>query len=95
MCRGAKIKPNRLNPCNGLCLSAIHDKAFDHGLITLTDDFKIVISEKLKRRDEVFVKEVLLRLDGKQIELPERFAPDIEFIARHRAEEFIDNRIVA
>lgn len=88
----SKDKPNRLNPSNGLCLSAIHDKAFDQGLITLTDDFKIVISEELKRRDEVFVKEVLLRLDGKQIELPERFAPQSSFITWHRKELFIDNR---
>ncbi len=51
-------KQNRLNPSNGLCLSAIHDRAFDKGLITLTDDFKIVISEELKLCDEVFVREV-------------------------------------
>lgn len=88
----SKDKPNRLNPSNGLCLSAIHDKAFDQGLITLTDDFEIVISEELKRRDDVFVKEVLLRLDGKQIELPERFAPQSSFITWHRNELFIDNR---
>ncbi|MFM9913340.1 MAG: HNH endonuclease [Methylophilaceae bacterium] len=88
----SKDKENRLNPSNGLCLSAIHDKAFDKGLITLTDDFKIVISEELKRREEAFVKDVLLPLDGKQIELPERFAPQTAFIAWHRNELFMDNR---
>ncbi len=30
----------RLNPRNGLCLSAIHDAAFDKGLITFNDDFQ-------------------------------------------------------
>lgn len=88
----SKDKPNRLNPSNGLCLSAIHDKAFDKGLITLTDDFKIVISEELKRRDEAFVKDVFLPLGGKQIELPERFAPQPAFITWHRNELFMDNR---
>lgn len=88
----SKDKANRLNPSNGLCLSAIHDRAFDKGLVTLTDDFKIVVSEELKRNKEAFVKEVLQPLDGKQMELPERFAPKLEFIAWHRTVHFIDNR---
>lgn len=29
----SKDKTNRLNPSNGLCLSAIHDRAFDQGFI--------------------------------------------------------------
>ncbi|MHB9021182.1 MAG: DNA (cytosine-5-)-methyltransferase [Halothiobacillus sp.] len=88
----SKDKANRLNPSNGLCLSAIHDKAFDKGLITLTDDFKIVVSEELKRKSEPFVIEVLLPLNGRTIESPERFAPQAEFIAWHRSELFVDNR---
>lgn len=88
----SKDKANRLNPSNGLCLSAIHDRAFDKGLITLTDDFKIVVSEELKRKNETFVVEVLLPLSGRTIEPPERFAPQAEFIAWHRNELFVDNR---
>lgn len=89
----SKDKANRLNPCNGLCLSAIHDRAFDKGLITLSDDFRIVVSEELKRRDEIFVKEVLLPLNGKTIELPERFMPSVEFISHHRENLFLDNQM--
>ena len=85
-------KANRLNPSNGLCLSAIHDRAFDKGLIALGDDFRIMVSDDLKRRDDRFVKEVLLPLDGQMIDLPERFAPQPEFIAWHRHQIFIDNR---
>ena len=88
----SKDKANRLNPSNGLCLSAIHDRAFDKGLITLTDDFKIVVSEELRRRDEPFIKDVLVPLNGKLIELPERFMPSVEFLSRHRADLFVDNR---
>lgn len=88
----SKDKANRLNPSNGLCLSAIHDRAFDKGLVTLTDDFKIVVSEELMRNKETFVVEVLQPLDGTRIELPERFAPQLEFIAWHRRVHFIDNR---
>jgi hypothetical protein len=87
----SKDKANRLNPRNGLCLSAIHDKAFDKGLIALTDDLTIIVSRELKQREETFIKEVLLPLDGRAIELPERFLPSLEFVSRHRAEEFVDN----
>jgi hypothetical protein len=88
----SKDKANRLNPSNGLCLSAIHDRAFDKGLITLTDDFKVVVSKELKRKKEPFIIEVLLPLDGRTIEPPERFAPQMEFIAWHRKELFLDNK---
>lgn len=86
----SKDKANRLNPSNGLCLSAIHDRAFDKGLITLSDDFRIVLSNELRKCDESFVKQVLLPLEGRQIEMPERFLPDLAFIARHRVEVFVD-----
>lgn len=88
----SKDKANRLNPSNGLCLSAIHDRAFDQGLITLTDDFKIIVSAELMKRNEPFITEVLLPLNGRTIEPPERFAPQAEFIVWHRNELFVDNR---
>ncbi len=85
-------KANRLNPSNGLCLSAIHDRAFDKGLITLADDFTIIVSDALKKSDDEFVKDVLLPLDGRTIEQPERFAPQQTFVAWHRQTLFVDNR---
>lgn len=88
----SKDKANRLNPSNGLCLSAIHDCAFDKGLITLTDDFKIVVSKELKRKKEPFITDVLLPLEGRMIEPPERFAPQPEFVAWHRNKLFVDNQ---
>jgi len=38
----------RLNPQNGLCLSRLHDAAFDNGLITFDDDYRLVVSRDLK-----------------------------------------------
>lgn len=87
----SKDKTNRLNPSNGLCLSALHDKAFDQGLISLTDDFKVIVSGSLKRRDDVFIKEVFIPLEGRQICLPERFLPSVEFVSRHRSESTVNN----
>lgn len=83
-------KANRLNPSNGLCLSAIHDKAFDRGLITFSDDYAVILSEQLKRNDDAFVAQIFLPLEGRRIELPEKFIPSIEFLAQHRGEIFID-----
>lgn len=88
----SKDKANRLNPSNGLCLSAIHDRAFDQGLITLSDEWRIVLSKELRRRDEPFVRSVLKPLEGRAIEIPERFLPDLAFLQHHRAEIFLDNR---
>ena len=88
----SKDKANRLNPSNGLCLSAIHDKAFDKGLIALSDDFRVLVSTELKRSENLFIQTVILPLDGRSIELPERFLPDANFVARHRLEEFADSK---
>ena len=41
---------NRLNPQNGLCLSALHDRAYDQGLMTvLPDDFTNQKHRKARR----------------------------------------------
>ena len=77
-------KANRLNPSNGLCLSAIHDKAFDQYLFTLSDDHRVVLSHSLKQTTDTFLREVFWAVEDKSIELPERFAPEPAFIARHR-----------
>lgn len=84
----SKDKANRLNPSNGLCLSAIHDRAFDKGLITLTDDLRIVLSGALRNSADQFAIEVFSCLDGEKIQMPERFVPNLDFISRHRNEIF-------
>lgn len=87
----SRDKKNRLNPSNGLCLSAIHDRAFDGGLISLTDNCNILVSRDLHSSKDQFIQTVLVPLHGKQIEQPERFAPAMEFIVRHRNELFLDS----
>lgn len=77
-------KTNRLNPSNGLCLSAIHDKAFDSHLFSLTDDHRVVLSKRLERTKDVFLREVFWPTQDRQITLPERFRPDRAFVRKHR-----------
>ena len=75
---------NRLNPQNGLCLSALHDKAYDQGLITVMPDFTVRVAPALKaQREGNFMADALLRFDGLAIRLPERFCPAPEFLAFH------------
>lgn len=84
-------KANRLNPSNGLCLSALHDRAFDKGLITLDDDYRVVLSEEIMKTDNAHLKAVFMPLQGESIELPERFLPSVEFLSWHRNHWFQDN----
>ena len=51
-----------------------------------------MLSETLRKRDDPFIEMALRPLDGRVIEPPERFEPDLAFIQRHRAEIFLDNR---
>lgn len=81
----SKYENNRLNPMNGLGLNALHDKAFDKGLITIVaDNYTIKISTKLqyKSRDAA-LQEHFFKYDGKKINLPKKFLPSIEFLQIH------------
>ncbi len=74
----------RLHPGNGLCLSVIHDKAFDSHLFSLTDDYRVMLSKQLKRARDDFLCQIFLPIDGLPITLPERFRPETVFLRRHR-----------
>lgn len=79
---------NRLNPKNGLCLSAIHDKAFDLGILTVTEDFRVLVSKKYHSPNDQFFISSLTSFDGKHLSLPDKYAPDADFLAYHREEIF-------
>lgn len=77
-------KLNRVNPKNGLCLSVLHDKAFDSGLITINDDMTVQISKTHLGKNDPFFLESIESYAGKPIRLPEKFSPDKKFLAYHR-----------
>lgn len=84
-------KHNRLNPHNGLCLSTLYDRAFDLGLITFSDDFRLLVSPGLREQaNNDYVKESFLRREGQQMSLPNKFSPDVSFMAWHRQNCFIN-----
>jgi putative restriction endonuclease len=85
----SKDKANQVNPRNGLCLNAIHDRAFDRGLLTITPDFKIKISKSIKRNDiDGALQDFLFRYDGAEIKTPTRFLPEANFLKYHNKSIF-------
>lgn len=86
----SKDPANRLNPRNGLCLSALHDKAFDRGLITVLPDMTIVVSRELQSMaGNPHVRRTLLELNGTTIRMADKFRPLPEYLRRHNEEVFI------
>lgn len=80
---------NRLNPRNGVAINALHDKAFESGLITITPDFKIKISSILKKQSKSeIIQDYFLKYENKDIIPPSRFLPDAEFLKYHNNERF-------
>ncbi len=80
---------NRLNPRNGLCLNSLHDRAFDRGLLTITTDYRVIVSKKLKVLGDDASSVFLLRYDNVQIKLPDRFIPDTTFLIYHNENIFL------
>jgi putative restriction endonuclease len=84
----------RLDPQNGLCLSALHDAAFDGGLITLDERFRLVLSKHLKSYlPQPALKQNFVAYEGKAIRLPEKLAePAQDLLEYHRTTLFVDAR---
>lgn len=81
----ADDKDNRMNPSNGLCLSATYDAAFDKHLITFDDSYRMVLSKTLRDYCTAEVhRDYFLNFEGKMISMPSRFAPDIELLHKHQ-----------
>ena len=81
---------HRLNPKNGLCLARTHDVAFDRGLITFDENYKLVLSRHL----EEFLPEQTLEYNfvaysGKQLCFPEKLHPESLFLQFHRENIFL------
>lgn len=83
---------NRTNPRNGLCLNAIHDRAFDCGLLTVTPDFRVKVSPKIRRHSgDVAARNLLLRFDHASISRPRRFAPSADSLKYHNERIFLSS----
>jgi hypothetical protein len=75
----------RADPTNGLCLNALYDRAFDRGLITFDEDFRMVVSSVLKKdKSPEFQLVNFVKMEGSKLLLPHRFCPDTTALDKHR-----------
>lgn len=83
------IKPHALcginSLDNGIALCPNLHRAFDSGLFCLSDDYHVIVKEKLVEADSAYS---LKKLDGKKIRLPreERYWPGREWVRWQRGE---------
>lgn len=79
----------RADPRNGLALCSIHDRAFDRGLLALTDSYSVLTSRRAKSKSSGRLHQIaLLDIEGQPILLPKRFLPDPSALAYHREHVF-------
>lgn len=80
----SKNEEERLNPENGICLSALYDKTYDKGLISINEKYQIIISDKLKRKKEAdYYGKYFAPIENQSLILPQRYFPKKEFIQYH------------
>ena len=81
---------HRIKPQNGLCLNNLFDRAFDCGLITFNDEFRMVLSRKLiNSKDDVAVAHFFMPYAGARLRPPSKFQPAREFLEIHRNSCFL------
>ncbi|MFT6908397.1 MAG: putative restriction endonuclease [Oleiphilaceae bacterium] len=78
-------KTIRLDPANGLCLSATYDAAFDKHLISLDEDYRIIISKNINDfYTSNSVNEYFIKKKGVKINLPNSYLPKKSYLEIHR-----------
>ncbi|MDZ4859317.1 MAG: HNH endonuclease [Candidatus Hydrogenedentes bacterium] len=76
----------RADPSNGICLNALHDRAFDRGLISFDESLRLIVSSKIITTDECDLhRSQLAEQSGRPLRLPERFQPDKSALKYHRS----------
>lgn len=74
----------RLNPENGICLSALYDRAYDKGLIGITENYQIILSSELKTKEKKeYYPSNFGSLCGIALQLPQKYLPKKEFLQFH------------
>jgi putative restriction endonuclease len=78
----------RTDPSNGLCLCALHDRAFDCGLLCVSQSMTVTVAKALRNSQSETVRSVLLASDRRTIRMPTRFAPGKDYLQWHCEQVF-------
>lgn len=74
----------RLNERNGLCLCAIHDKAFDRGLISISPDYRVHISNHIEAHIQIAsVRQYFAAYHEQAITPPRLYPPHPDYLSHH------------
>ena len=83
-------KIERLNPCNGICLSAFYDRAFDQGLIGFDSNYRTILSTYIKENDgKDYYERYFKPISGRQLTMPSMYKPDAKFLEWHMDSIFL------
>ena len=74
---------NQGETTNGLLLSLILHKCFDTGLISVDDNYKVVLSDNIEDKE---LKEYLYQFRNKKIYIPvdKKYRPNKDLLKKHR-----------
>jgi hypothetical protein len=73
----------RLDPSNGICLSALVDRAFENGYLIIDDDLTIRI-DKDRIGEDLNLHNHLVPYEGQKINVPSDNPPKVEYLQRRR-----------
>lgn len=75
----------RLNPENGICLSPLYDKAFDVGLLSFDENYRVLFASKLKQKNSHdFYGKAFSPIEGVVLAAPIKYLPSKAFLEYHR-----------
>lgn len=74
----------RLDPSNGICLSALIDRAFEYGYLLIDEDLTIRVNFEKVGRDNALLS-YLTPYNGKKLSTPHKFHPNPEYLQRRKA----------
>ena len=81
----SKNEKERLNPENGICLSALYDRAFDRGYIGFTNDYKVLLSSSIKEKSTTeYYDKYFAPIENTTLINPIKYSPSKLFLEYHR-----------
>ncbi len=80
------MEQHRLDPQNGIALNALHDRAFDRGLITFDTEFRLICAASLRDHfAEATISQNFKTYEGQPLTFPaEAAGPKPEYLEYHR-----------
>lgn len=86
----ADCKKERLNPCNGICLSALYDKAFDKGLMGFDSHYRVVLSARITENEgKDYYDKYFAPIKSRELTMPAIYLPDTKFLEWHMDKVFL------